>query len=823
MRRPLCTVCLLFAVFVFFSVLLCPPRQADLGGYEGKTVCLAGRVYQKEYRNAAFGSGNLLIYLDQIAVSGKTFSRIEEEDERNTVSIVGSEYEKENVRYQDKIQGVVCYMEEDAGVKLGSTVVVAGELQEFMPASNPGEFDSREYYRILKLDFKLKNARLIQSSEKYDRFYEQCYKIRTFCAKILDECFDGEDAGIMKAVLLGDKSGLGEELKELYKRNGIMHIMAISGLHISFLGLGIYRILQYLRLPGAAAGILSAVVIWGYGNMTGMSVSARRAVLMFGIKLLADMLGRTYDMLTALSLSAALLLAEQPLYVRHSGFLLSFGAIAGISIVLPFLEEVFWCKDRRRLWEEHKKQDSLYKKGILLAKERLQKGILSGAAIFLVTFPIQIYYYYQYSVYSVFLNLFIVPLMTFVMLSGITTVFLGTVQIFFSWNAVGILQGMVAAAGHWILKFYAFSCEGAQTLPGAVWITGRPGNVRMAFYYGGLCTLLLAGWIQKEYGIKMIALRTLKIRPFRKLPAIKEAGKKGIRMLCVILLALGTGQLGVRTEKGLEITFLDVGQGDCIYIRTDSGGRYLIDGGSTSKSQVGKYQITPFLKSKGAGSLEMVFVSHGDKDHYSGIEELLENTAADRIRIGCLVLPQEGCEKLAQLAHKQGIRVVHMQAGDKITSGMTGMECLNPAGKTTDVSEETGREKTAGMEDKNEQSQVLYLTYKEFSALFTGDITGDNEKKMQKRLEEIRGDHPLTVLKVAHHGSKHSTDEAFLKETAPVISVISSGRKNSYGHPHKELTDRLENSGTKICRTAEGGAVTIWTDGKTVEVQSFRQ
>ncbi len=788
MRRPLCTVCLAFVTAVFLTVFFCPPKQTDFGEYEGKTVCLTGRVYQKEYRKAAFGSDHYVIYLDQIAVSGKTYFPIETAVENKGFSAIDFDSSMTEAGHQNRIQGVVCYMEEDVETPLGSTVTVTGELQEFMSASNPGEFDSKEYYRILKLDFKLKDARLIRKSETYDRFHEQCYKIRTFCAGILGDCFDEEDAGVMKAVLLGDKSSLSEELKELYKRNGIMHIMAISGLHISFLGMGIYRILRRLRLPAAAAGVLSVAVIWSYGNMTGMSVSANRAVLMFGIKLLAEMIGRTYDMLTALSLSAALLLAEQPLYVRHSGFLLSFGAIVGIGIVLPFLEEVFWCEMRCKSWEEGKKKAGIYKKRILLVRERLQKGILSGAAIFLVTFPIQIYYYYQYSVYSVFLNLFIVPLMTFVMISGLLTVFLGTVKILFSFTAAGFLQGIASAAGHMILKFYTFSCEGAETLPGAVWITGRPEALRIAFYYGILCAALLSG----RFGIQSL-------------------GKKGIRILYVMILILGTGLLGARTERGLEITFLDVGQGDCIYIRTDSGSRYLIDGGSTGKSQVGKYQITPFLKSKGAGSLEMVFVSHGDKDHYSGIGELLENTAADRIRIRCLVLPQEGCEMLEQLAQKQGIRVVHMQAGDKITSGMIRMACLNPVKETGDT------------EDKNGQSQVLYLTYKEFSALFTGDITGENEKKMQERLEEIRENRPLTVLKVSHHGSKYSTDEAFLRKTAPAFSVISSGKKNSYGHPHKELTDRLEDCGTRIFRTAEGGAVTIWTDGKRVEVQSFRQ
>ena len=234
MRRPLCMVCLLFVIAVFLYVHLCPPKAGGFDEYDGKTVCLTGKVYQKECRPALFGGDNYLLYLNQVAVSGEASSRKTAPD---------FESAKADMEHQNKIQGVVCYMEKYCDVPLGSRVVVEGEMQEFMHATNPGEFDSREYYRILKLDFRLKNARLIRKSVEYNRFHELFYKIKEFCAKILDKSFDGDDAGIMKAVLLGDKNSLNEDVKELYKRNGIMHIMAISGLHISMLGMGLYRIL----------------------------------------------------------------------------------------------------------------------------------------------------------------------------------------------------------------------------------------------------------------------------------------------------------------------------------------------------------------------------------------------------------------------------------------------------------------------------------------------------------------------------------------------------------------------------------------------------
>ena len=786
MRRPLCMVCLVFVITVFLSVSLHPSVQMDENEYDGKTVCLAGRVYRKEHRISPSGEKDFIIYLDQIAVSGESFPNFEE---------------------GGKIQGVVCDMEKESDVPMGSTVVIEGKVQEFACAANPGEFDSREYYRILKINFRLKNARVVKQSEKYDHLQETLYRVREFCAGVLDKGFHESDAGTMKAVLLGDKSGLDDEIKELYKRNGILHIMAISGLHISLLGMGLYRLLRRLKVPEAAAAVVCVAVMWCYGSMTGMSVSACRAVFMFGMKMSADMIGRTYDMLTALSLSAVFLIAEQPLYVKHSGFLLSFGAIAGIGIVLPVLEEQF-CR-------------AGIKKQILVKPIR---GILPGIAIFLTTFPIQIYFYYQYCVYSVFLNLLIVPLMSVVMISGLAVLFLGALEATVFVAGGSLVLKAAAAIGHLVLNIYNFSCAGVEKVPGVVWITGRPKAWQIFIYYGMLLGCLVFYYWQKE---KSVGGQTVEK---------KSAKKRAVFIVYAAVIVAGIGILTLKPKSGVEITCLDVGQGDCIYVRTDSGSRYLIDGGSTSKTRVGKYQITPFLKSKGVGSLDMVFVSHADKDHYSGIEELLENMDADRIRIKCLVLPvtekradeqkggatdrseqaEEGCRRLVQLAGERGIPVRYIQAGDKISSGRVEIECLNPK----ELFLTSGNESSIGG-DKNEQSEVLYLTYRDFSALFTGDITGTGEKEMQKRLAKAAEGKTLTLLKVAHHGSMYSTDADFLEMTKPVLSVISCGSKNSYGHPHEELLERLKESGTRIYNTAEDGAVTVWTDGRRVKVTAF--
>lgn len=747
MRRPFALGCLLFVMAVFISVYLFPPMQVGTDKAEGKTVYLSGKVYRKEIRSDRFGGNNYIIYLNHIVISDESDSFFENEE---------------------KIQGVLCYMEENMEVPLGSTVAVRGKAESFMQATNPGEFDSRQYYQILKLDFRLKNTKIEKISKKYNKLQELLYCIKKRSIAALEYYYKETDAGIMKAILLGDKNSLSDEVEEQYKRNGIIHVMAISGLHISMLGMGLYKILRKGKLPVGIAGVIAVLFMWCYGIMAGMSASACRAIIMFCFKITADIIGRTYDLLTALASSAVLILIEQPLYVKHCGFLLSFSAVIGIGVVLPVLEEYI-------------------KTGFL-------SRCLPGAAVFLTSFPIQIYFYYQYPVYSILLNLLIIPLMTLVMFSGLSVLLCAMLPVSVVVQNIGQLAAFL---GHIILDIYSIACNVAEKLPGAVFVTGQPAIWQIVVYYAALFLIILRRGERKEDRFQTRIQNLIKT-------GILAAG------LCVLLL---------KFHSGMEMTFLDVGQGDCIYIRSDSGKAYLIDGGSTDKTGVGTYRISPFLKSRGVSRLEAVFVSHADKDHYSGIEELLANTKNDRIQIKRLVLPAtesscnktEGIRCLEELAFKQNMEVVYIKAGDKITDGMLKLECLNPELESYPETDA----------DRNEQSEVLYLTYGNFSALFTGDITGEAEKKMAVQLEKKADGKPLTVLKVAHHGSRYSTDAEFLDRVQPLFSIISCGENNSYGHPHSETLNRLRDVGTVVYRTDVSGAVEITVDKERLLVSEY--
>ena len=277
----------------------------------------------------------------------------------------------------------------------------------------------------------------------------------------------------------------------------------------------------------------------------------------------------------------------------------------------------------------------------------------------------------------------------------------------------------------------------------------------------------------------------------------------GVFALCVILLI----SVPWKHEKNeLEVTMLDVGQGDGIYMRGPSGMHYFVDGGSSDVKKVGKYRIESFLKSRGVGTLDYVFLSHGDGDHIGGIRELLERQDVG-IRIRTLVLPVENVwddalKEIGEIALFYGTQVVVMEAGEELSEGEFRIRCLQPGNEFT---EESG----------NGASMVLQVEYKDFDMLLTGDVEGKGEELLVfgGALESV------DVLKVAHHGSKNSTKDDFLDLVRPKIALISAGRENSYGHPHMETIKRLKKAGIIIYNTQESGAVTIRTDGRRMHVE----
>ena len=704
----------------------------------------------------------------------------------------------------------------DEGVCVGDTVTALGEVSQFSTSGNPGNFDRKAYYKSLGCFVYVSDSSVSVLKAENDILRGRLAGIRSRMADTIDAICDSEYAGIFKAVILGIKSDLDEEVQSLYKRGGISHLLAISGLHISLIGLFVYKLLRR-RFLFVTSGGAAIVVIVCFGIMTGAGISTVRAVIMFSIRIFADILGRTYDILSALSFAAILILLNNPFAIYNSSFQMSFGAVIGAGIVKSVLDEFL---KMQREGELLRAKSGSKKLGIKQSgMSAILETVLFSMSINLVLNPIISYNYFELPTYSIFLNIIVIPFMSIVLASGIFGTLAGLVNVWLGSRL--ILPGCI------VLLLYEKLCILIDKIPYSTVITGRPAESVMIVYYTLLILFLTALHSYTLWRNK----RTLKKEKYLK----EHFPKEGIeyrekeenrrdRRRAVIKASFVTGMflclttmLYIHNYSGLYVTFMDVGQGDGIFIRNANGNVYTIDGGSSSVTDVGKYRIIPYLKCMAVSEIDYAFITHMDSDHISGIEEIL-NTENCGITIKNVILPDiadsskdDAYDEFVELAKEKGANVLYISNGDTITeavsqnmssesSSVLSIECLYPY---EDIE----------VDDTNDSSTILSFTYGDFSCLFTGDIGTSQEEYFY---DELLSDY--TVLKVAHHGSRNSSSEEFLQKVSPLISVISCGFNNLYGHPHDELLERLESSTEEILRTDLSGAVSIWTDGEKMRI-----
>lgn len=739
---------------------------------------------------------------------------------------------------------------QDGLPSIGSRVRISGSFSLYTEATNIGQFDARNYYAARKIYGQVKKAAIVYTEPPNitGRGKECLWQLRRHLAETFLEVYGEENGALLAAMLLGERTFLSEETQSLYKAAGALHVIAVSGLHISLLGLGLYRLLRRIFASQAPAAVISVLCMAAYVFLVGNPPSAVRAFIMFAMGLLAGYWKRTLDTPTALSLSAAIILMGNPFYIGQSSFLLSFLAILAISVFQPALKECLALinpyhfpfsrlLNSRRAWglrhlssrkalglrylDSHHVQDLQHfgscqarrlrllnscQTRVLqhlgshqvprLCQELLKKagnGLQSSFSVWIVTLPVQLFFFSEVSLFGIFFNLLIIPLMGVILLLGIAGLFLKEIShlfVFLTGSALTDLEKTVTSICRYAEGiFFAIIKAGgslADRLSFAMWMPGKPAYGKMLLAFCLLLLFCLLGNLS-ENG--------------RTFPEKFWKYRLGI-LLGVILLLAGY------PAHNLQITFLDVGQGDGICMELPDGRVYLMDGGSSDVSKVGNYRLVPFLKAKGIRKIDAVFLSHGDTDHINGIAELLEEK---QISIDCVCLPagaeQEEFAEIKDLAWARNISVRTIQAGDFWENNGTKFWCLNPADVT---------------ESGNAASVVLYMEYQNFSMLLTGDLEGEGEKSVAALLRSnaITG---ISVLKVAHHGSKNSTKEEFLRQCSPAVAVISCGERNTYGHPHKETLERLNDMGTAVYRTDCSGAVQITVSGSRMKVTEYRR
>lgn len=686
---------------------------------------------------------------------------------------------------------IIAYFQSEPDLKIGNKIYLKGKIQQFEVACNKGNFDSKKYYLSIGITTKIAVKEYYVSDDNYDFLRDKLCTLREYVVGMFSKLCDtngkdkwlyGNKAGIFSAILMGDKTELDQEIKDLYSLSGIAHILAISGLHISLIGMFLYSLLRK-RFSFATSSALTIAVVTLFVITSGMGIATIRAFVMFILKLIGEILGRKYDYITAISLSALILLADNPFIIINSGFQMSFCAMITITIIWPKV---------------------VY---LINIKSKIANSIVLSLCIGIFMNPVIAYNYFQLPTYSFMLNIIVVPLLGIVVISAIAGSSMGFLS---------ILMGKTALTpGCLILEVYTFLCENVLKIPGAVIVVGKPTIKIIVLYYMVIvfflfCFTLVRKNYEKDCNIKeMIDENGKKVISSQII--LKKQRKFDFKIrLAVIGISILSGFFIYYTpSKGLDIQFMDVGQGDGIFIKADDGTTITIDGGSSDVKNVAKYRMIPCIKASGTGVIDYAVITHADKDHISGIEEILNMNTENGLTIRNLVMPHvsyedEAYDELLTAAKTKGIQVLYIKEGDTMKLGKVEIKCIHPDGKYIS-------------DNRNDYSTVLSLKYENFSALFTGDIPAEIEKSIINKI-----DNNYTILKVAHHGSKYSSDMEFLKKVMPAYSVISVGVDNSYGHPGTETINKLKSLNSKILRTDLSGEIEIFSKENNMEIDVMK-
>lgn len=653
---------------------------------------------------------------------------------------------------------ILVYLDAD-DISVGDTILVNGTIKQLESTRNKGNFDEKQFYQSQKIDFKFYGDE-VQILGNSNTVYENwILKQKSRIKEVYENNTDQKTAGLLQTMLLGERGFLDEEVKSLYQKAGLSHILAISGLHISLIGMSVYRMFKRLGMHLSVSAIMSGVFVLAFGFLTGNAPQVQRAVLMFLILMFGTVIGRSYDLMSALSVCAIFLLWDNPFLVGYAGFLLSFLAVMGIGIVASVFEG-----DQRQ--------------------EKWKNKVCGNLAIQLATLPVLAYFYYEVPLYAMILNLLLLP----------------SVGVLLS---VGLIGGMVGLLSEHISKIllklcsvfffgYEKSCKFFLSLPGAVQIIGQPSKKGVICYYVILAVVCAgaAGWNRLGQRKEYVEGETG-----------NQRGKTVWILLgsvvLVISLALCSGE-----KQQFQVQVLDVGQGDGIFIQSGEGTNFFVDGGSTDVKQVGTYRILPSLKAMGIQKIDVWFISHCDEDHMNGCLEILESGyPVDMLVFSAYVTEDKNYQELVGAAKEQGCEIRYLKEGEQIkTDTLQFTQCA--------------KKSMAKPGDKNAASMVLLLETEDFRGILTGDIGKEEEKQLA--LGEV------TWYKAAHHGSKESNSEEFLETLHPKVATISCGIRNRYGHPGKEAVLHMKNSGAKIYDTRECGQIGIY-GGDTVQVQCFLQ
>lgn len=702
----------------------------------------------------------------------------------------------------------------------GQICSVKGHFLELSPATNEGEFSLPSYYKGEGISgvFQAKTIELVRGESS--PFAKELFTLKQSLGNRIDALFPEETAGFLKSLFLGERSGITLSEKSLYQSAGISHILAISGLHLSLLGGFFYRLLRKIKLSSLLSSLITSFFLFSYFLFTGSSHSAFRALFMLFLRFAAIQLGKGKDLLSQLSFALLFLLWLNPLSLYSIGMQCSFFTL----FVFFLLEErpgkaVRKKKEKAlsKICKKHALGFSKHPSLLLKFPAYLSKLIpcllstlphrLQGSFLFyLALLPLFSLTQFSFPLYAPLLNLLLLPLLPFFFLLGAVSIFLSYLP-----EQDFLLLRLLSFSSRFLLNllfqiFHLFM-EKSLALPFSQIPLGKMQALSVMFYFLFLYLLFF----------------------FPK--------AKSLSLLLSLGFLLSLPLYLPKPPKELEITALDVGQGDGFVLRKGAL-VFTIDNGSTSKNLFPEQIFFPYCKAKRIQHIDYALLTHCDRDHISGIQALLEKNPS--ISLSHLILPASALQDhrydlLKRLAYNHGADVSYWQKGDELVFSEQGI-CLstkkNAWAENPSTSKKRGPD-TKGhqlhircfypndstyIEEANAHSIGCLLEYGHFRMLFTGDMPKESEEALLENCRETEASPVVDVLKLAHHGSKTSSCPSFLSETRAKFALFSYGKKNRYGHPHKSTVENCKKYRLFPLETAKLGEILIKTNGEQFEI-----
>lgn len=639
----------------------------------------------------------------------------------------------------------------------GNKIFLTGTFQKGRGRRNPAEFDYDQYLKsqgISGLFIAYDTDSINITDNRKRQFESELFWIRKQIDNLIHNLHSNETAGLLRGLLLADRSEIDYDTKNAFINSGVIHILAVSGLHVGYV-LVIF-IFLFGRFGIYTRSILTIIGLLTFMFITGVPPSVFRATLMTVLLIIAFLVNRSTNLINSIAIAAVIILLLNPAEVFNPGFQLSFTAVLSIGIIYPYIQNSISKLKLKHRWIEY----------ILLFL-----GVSISAQI--GTLPFTLVYFSKLSVIALLTNLFVIPIVGIIISVAFITILIGSfapwIGIYFaSANDLisNIMMSFIRFTGRLDISF--------------LWIRDYTFYDAVIFYFGLGFLLVFLKWIEKTY-LKFIIILLMFVSIF----VYSEFDNK-------VLLE----------DNKLYVLMIDVGQGDAFLIKFPNGKTALIDAGEANPFiDNGEKIITPLLDYFGIDIIDYGFISHLDLDHYGGFVSLIYN---NRINEVYRPLP-DSSSKSRRLEKFLATKSVKTNIYDRTSLKIDNVEIFilnNPYDYS--YSSFSG----------NNKSGILKLVYGKTSFLFMGDAEYPAENYLLSNFSEMLDS---DVLKVGHHGSPTGSSQAFINLVSPKISLISAGIKNKFNHPAESVLKILSSINSDIYRTDLLGAVLLQSDGEEIK------